>query len=415
MRMRSHCGAGMPRDQGEHMQSDIVEERKASVKPHARKPIRLLIALALGGAVLATYMAVSFTRESTVQCDFISYWAAGHLLKNGQNPYDAKAVFDLEAKVGRDPHVALLIMRNPPLAFPMVLPFGWIGPKAGLIAWTLLLIYLVVLASWLLWVLYGRPDSLLRYLGFGFPPIVACLMARQTGILLLLGITLFFILWKDRPFLAGASLWLCALKPHLFVPFGIALFLWCFTNKKGYRILAGFAVALLASCALAFAMDQHAWAQYAELIRTGGPLNEIVPSLSAQLRLVTNPHAVWIQFLPMAAACFWAIWYFWTRRQSWDWMDHGQMLLLVGAVTVPYGFVYDQSMLLPAVLAGAYRCIESSRPTWPLGLFAGVGVLELNIPIQIVSPYYLWTAPAWLCWYLYATGRFSRRPSAAAH
>ncbi len=395
------------------MQTDTAQESKPQEIGQVRKAIKILIALALGVAVLAIYMAVGFSEESTVRCDFISYWAAGHLLRNGQNPYDAKAVLALEAKVGRDPHVALLIMRNPPLAFPVALPFGWIGPKAGLIVWTLFLIGVVGLVSRLLWVLHGRPDSLLRYLGFGFPPVVACLMARQTGILLLLGITLFLTLWKNRPFLAGASLWLCALKPHLFVPFGIALFLWCLTNKKGYRILAGFGVALMGSCAMAYAMDQHAWAQWAELIRTGGPLNEVVPSLSAQLRLITNPHDVWIQFLPMTLASVWAIWYFWTRRQSWDWMDHGQLLLLIGAITVPYGFVYDESALLPAVMAGAYRCMEARRPTWPLALFAGVGLLELEIPIQIVSRYYLWTAPAWLGWYLYATGRFSRRPSAA--
>lgn len=397
------------------MESETAQEAKSQDNGRIRKTIKVVIALTLGVSVLAIFMAVGFTPESTVKCDFISYWAAGHLLRNGQNPYDAKAVLALEAQVGHDPHVALLVMRNPPVAFPMALPFGWIGPKAGLIVWTLVLIGLVVLISRLLWVLFGRPDSLLRYLGFGFPPIVACLMARQTGILLLLGITLFLVLWDDRPFLAGAALWFCALKPHLFVPFGIALFFWCLTNKKGPRILAGFGAALIGSCALAYLMDPHAWAQYAELIRTGGPLNEVVPSLSAQLRLLTNRHAVWIQFLPMATASVWTIWYFWRSRQSWDWMDHGQLLLLVGALTVPYGFVYDESALLPAVLAGAYRCIESRRPTWLLALFAGVGTLELMIPIQIVSRYYLWTAPAWLCWYLYATGRFPRQVPTSVH
>ena len=68
---------------------------------------------------------------------------------------------------------------------------------------------------------------------------------------------------------------LCALKPHFFVPFGIALLLWCLTAKKGYRILAGFGVALIGSCALAYAMDANAWGQYAEMMRTGGALNEV--------------------------------------------------------------------------------------------------------------------------------------------
>jgi len=115
----------------------------------------------------------------------------------------------------------------------MALPFGWIGPKSGVIAWMFFLLGALGLASRLIWEINGRPDSLLNFFGFGFAPVLACLMARQCGILLLLGIALFLLLWKDRPFLAGAALLLCALKPHFFTPFGIALLLWCATAKKG--------------------------------------------------------------------------------------------------------------------------------------------------------------------------------------
>ncbi len=392
------------------MQEVTAQEKKPQASARVRAAIKVLIALPIAAAVLAVYM-LGFKDDSAAQCDFISYWAAGQLLVHGQNPYDAKAVRTLELQQGLDPSALTLVMRNPPLALPMAWPLGRIGAKAGVIAWTFFLIAALILISRLLWVMNGRHDSLLNLLGFGFPPVVACLMARQTGILLLLGITLFLFLRKDRSFLAGASLWLCALKPHYFVPFGIALFLWCLTNKKGYRILAGFGVVLAGSCALAYAMDPHAWAQYAELIRTGGPLNEIVPSWSAQLRLVTNPHAVWIQFLLEAGACVFAVWYFWTRRQEWDWMDHGLVLLLIGAIVAPYGFVYDESMLLPAILAGAFLCVKFQRPLWPLAALIVTGLLELEFGAEIISRAYLWTTPAWLGWYLYATGRFPRRPS----
>jgi hypothetical protein len=38
-------------------------------------------------------------------------------------------------------------------------------------------------------------------------------------------------------------------------------------------------------------------------------------------------------------------------------------------------------------------------------VFAGVALIEVLASVQITSPYYLWTTPAWLAWYLYATGR----------
>lgn len=386
-----------------------VMDREETPRENARSRavIKVLIALVTGVAVLGIYL-LGFTDSSAAECDFISYWSAGYLLAHGQNPYDATAVRALELKEGLAPTSLTLVMRNPPLALPMAWPLGQIGAKAGVIAWTFFLIATLIWVSRLLWVMNGRPDSLLNLLGFGFPPIVACLMARQTGILLLLGITLFLYLREDRPFLAGASLWLCALKPHYFVPFGIALFLWSLTNKKGYRILAGFGLVLAGSCGLAYAMDPNAWAQYSELIRTGGPLNDIVPSWSAQLRLVANPHAVWIQFLLEAAACVLTIWYFWTRRHEWDWADHGFVLLLIGPIVAPYGFVYDESMLLPAVLAGAFLCMNSQRPLWPLAIPIVAGLGELQFGAEIISRAYLWTSPAWLCWYMYATGRLSR-------
>ena len=378
-----------------------------------RVAMKILIALAAAAVVLAAYI-IGFNDDSAAKTDFIGYWAAGHQLVRGQNPYDIQAVRALEVAAGRDPSVPMLVMRNPPLALFMALPLGWIGPKAGLILWDFFLIGTLGLASCLLWRINGQPDSLLNFFGFAFPPAVACLMAGQTGILLLLGLVLFLLLFKDRPFLAGASLLLCALKPHCFVPFGIALLFWCVTTEKGYRILAGFAVALTASCALAYVIDPRAWGQYEAMMRAGGALNEIVPKLSAQLRLAIDPHAVWIQFVPEIAASIWAVWYFSTRRQTWDWLDHGMILLLVGAISTPFGFLTDETMLLPAILAGAYRCMESRRPLWPLAVLTLAGVLELEMGATIISPYYLWTTPAWLCWYLYATGRFSRRTAAPA-
>ena len=377
-----------------------------------RVALQVLIAIAAATAVLAIYM-VGITDSSAAKSDFIGYWAAGQLLVHGQNPYDFQAVRALEIAAGRDPGVPVLVMRNPPVAFFVALPLGWIGAKAGLIVWTFFLVGLLGLASRLLWKINGRPDSLFNLFGFGFAPAVACLMAGQTGILLLLGITLFLLLSRQRPFLAGVALLLCALKPHCFVPFGIALLLWCLTTKKGYRILAGFGVALIASCVLAYAIDPNAWSQYAEMMRTGGALNEVVPRLSAELRLVIDPRAVWIQFVPETAAAVWTVWYFWTRRHSWDWMDHGLVLLLVGAMCTPFGFLTDETMLLPAILAGAYRCMESRRPLWPLAVLAVAELLELELGASIVSPYYLWTTPAWLCWYLYATGKLPRRTAAA--
>lgn len=75
--------------------------------------------------------------------------------------------------------------------------------------------------------------------------------------------------------------------------------------------------------------------------------------------------------------------------------------MLVSILVAPFGWIFDQSLAIPAVLFAVSR--HPSR-TW-LGVLA---VVYMLIEAEIVSPFglhsaaYLWTAPAWLVWYLFA-------------
>ncbi len=368
-------------------------------------PWRVLAAgciVAAGVCFVGIIYATGLSDKNASQRDFISYWAAGQQLAHGENPYDFAAVHNLERAAGREDNQPLLVMRNPPVAFFLALPLGLVGPKTGLILWSLVLLAFFSMSIWILWLIHGRPGSRFHLFGYVFAPAVACLMAGQFGIFLLLGVVLFLYFHQSRPFFAGAALLFCALKPHLFLPFAAALLLWT-ASRQAYRILAGFSIALLASCSLSYSLDIHAWSQYSQMMRAGGVLNEPVPVLSVCFRLLVDRNAVWLQFLPEAAACAWALWYFWTRRNRWNWMDQGLVLLLVSAVCTPFGWFTDEAMLLPAVLAGMYCATDSRRSLLPLGLIAGVALAEVFAEVQITSRYYLWTTPAWLAWYLYAT------------
>jgi hypothetical protein len=224
---------------------------------------------------------------------------------------------------------------------------------------------------------------------------------------------LFLSLFKKRPFLAGAALLPCALKPHLFLPFALTLLLWCI-SRKAYRILAGFSTTLLASCALTLWFDPQVWSQYAQMMRTTGVLQAWVPTLSATLRCLTDSHATWIQFAPEAAACLWALGYFWTRRQCWSWMDHGMLVLLVGAMCTPYAFFTDEAMLLPAILVAIYQARATGRSLLPIAVLMGLALFEVAENFQLSSAYFLWTTPAWLGWYLYATRKTNTAEPAAS-
>jgi hypothetical protein len=227
-----------------------------------------------------------------------------------------------------------------------------------------------------------------------------CLTMGQTSLFALLGYVLFLDLHRRRPIMAGISLCLCALKPHLFLAFGVVLLAWILVSRS-YKILAGAAIGLASSCTAVSFIDPLAWLQYAQMMRTTGVVAEHVPCLSVALRLWLSPHTVALTYLPAALGCAWALGYFWTRRHTWDWMKDGSLLMLVSLLTAPYAWVYDDCLAITALLHGAY--ITRSRIL--LGVLALASVLiviELVSGIKLPTNFYLWTAPAWLAWYLLA-------------
>ena len=371
-------------------------------------PLRVFAAACLVAVGIGILVIIA-SNNNAGQRDFICYWAAGQQLIHGADPYDRDAVQNLERSAGYKLGYRL-IMRNPPVALFLALPLGLVSANAGIVFWLLALLASLVLSIRMLWSLHGRPNDRLHLLGYCFAPVMECLMAGQLGIFMLLGVVLFLSFHRSRPFLAGSALLLCAIKPHLFLPFGIVLLLWILRNKA-YRLLAGFSVAVFASCALTFRFDPHAWSHYSQMIGTSRIMDEVVPTLSEFLRLYVRPDAVWLQFLPEAIGCAWAVWYFWTRRDRWSWMDQGLLLLLVSVLCSPYALFTDEAMLIPAVLAGVYQAVATGRSLLPFGLFAGAAMMEVFAETSIASPYYVWTVPAWIVWYLYATG--SKREAVA--
>jgi hypothetical protein len=135
----------------------------------------------------------------------------------------------------------------------------------------------------------------------------------------------------------------------------------------------------------------------------GGVRDRFAPTLSAELRLRLAPGMVWLQYLPTAVAGVWAAWFYWTRRDRWNWLDHGMLVLLISVLCTPYAWFTDEAVLLPAVMAGMYRAVALRRSLVPIAAIGACALIELYANVRITAWYYLWTAPAWLGWYVYAT------------
>jgi hypothetical protein len=208
-----------------------------------------------------------------------------------------------------------------------------------------------------------------------------------------------FLRWhSQRPFAAGLSLFLCALKPHLFLPFTAALVLWV-VARRSYWMLAGFALALAAASAGAAWSDPAIWMHYRQMMQHSGISTEFIPCLAVALRFAIHRQTMWLQFLPAGCGCEWAVWYFLRHRDHWDWMEHGSMLLAVSLTVSPYSWWTDQAVLLPALMLASARW-ASPLHLRLLMLASAVMAVQQLCGATLHSPWVLWTAPFWLAWYL---------------
>jgi hypothetical protein len=362
----------------------------------------LLIAVACAAGVVFTSLFLSimpFNRAIVARRDFITYWAAGQQLAHHRNPYDPGAMDRIERDAGFQGGTSYY-MRNPPWALPLALPLGYTAATTLALPWSLLMLGLLIASVRILWGLVGPSATHLEWLGYCFPPALFCVILGQTSILMLLGLVLFLRLHRTHPFASGAALWFCTLKPHLFLPFAVVLLVWIFVSRS-FRVLAGAVAAMVAGGIVTAAIDPEAWSQYAYYMRTSVITREFTPCLGDVLRDSIHPAAEWLAFIPAALGCIWALAYFWPRRRTWDWLENGSPLILVSLLVAPFGWIFDQSLAIPAVL---YAVSRNPART----LLAVLAIIYILIEIQIVSPFglhsaaYLWPAPAWLVWYYFA-------------
>jgi hypothetical protein len=376
-----------------------------------RPPTLLAQLLLVASCLLALAFAVDvcmllITGNGSERRDFISYWAAGQQLMHQQNPYDAASTLALERSMGFPPAGEALIVRNPPSSLLLIAPLGLLSFRAAALLWSMLLLACWLLSLRMLWPMQRHSAQRFSVFGYSvgpslilalFAPALACILFGQTALFALLGLVLFLRLHHSQPLLAGAALWLCALKPHLFLPFAAVLLLWIILTRS-YAIFAGAALALGASSLLAFHLDPSAWTQYTHMIRAVGLEREFIPCLSIALRFAISTSSAWLQYIPASLGTLWAIYFFCSRRAAWSWSRNGPLLALVSMLVAPYAWLTDEVIAIPALLLAA--SLASFESLLALALASSAIEIAILAGQYPHSPFYLWTQAAWFAWYL---------------
>ena len=359
--------------------------------------LRKLIAAGILSVGVA-FLAFVFSDREAVSRDFISYWSAGQLLRRGENPYGFEETLRIERQAGFQSSEPL-IQRMPPVSLPLLLPLGFVGARSGAVLWSLLIIGLLMVALQCVRQMHDAPPNRLHLLGYVFAPALACILAGQAGVLLLTGVVLFLRLRRSHSLLAGLGLALLSLKPHLFLPFSVALLVWIVLNRQ-YRLLSGALYGVGALAASSAVLAPHGWRQYLAMIHGARLDNEALPNISLLFRMAVDREAVWLQAVPALAAMGWALWYAWRHRSHWNWMTHGSLVLLVSVLVAPYSWFTDEAVLIPAMMHAVYSADRRGQAlTWYL-VPAALATMLVLWGVPLYSMYYVWTPLAWLASWL---------------
>ena len=348
-------------------------------------------------------------RAGASKRDSIAYWAAGELLIHHQNPYSVPDVLALQRSqgyVGQKP----LMMRPMPWSVWLFLPLGLLSVYWAWVVWTAILVGCLVVSIRICWRLYGdrlEPPAPVVLAAYFFAPVAGCLVGGAMGLVLLLGITLFLYLEEDHPFWAGVALLIPLAKPHIVGLLWPILAVWILTRRK-WLVLAGAAVALLLSSAIALSFDPHIFQHYRAMMHDQAIQNEFIPALSGMIRVLFFRRHFWVQFVPLGLGFAWSAWYYWKNREAWRWSVHGPAVLVVSLLTTPYAWMTDEVVLIPAILQSVLWLSDKRlkvRSQLVIVFFVLLNFLLLRILQAQVPPstgIYFWSSLVWFGWYWYA-------------
>jgi hypothetical protein len=313
-------------------------------------------------------------------------------------------------------------MLYPPWTIPWFLVGGLLDYSYFRVAWLLLHICLVFVSVRLVWKFYDGPNRLLwlgYLIAFTFEPTILLLGTGHITTLHLLGLIgfLYFIQrsteskWFD--FAAGACLILTTSKPQFLIIFLIAVLLWAI-NKKRWLVLVGGSVALLASSLLSFAINPIVFHQYWSALTQYDVGAWATPTLGGISRLAFGIENEWLQMVPTVIGLLWLFFYWFSRKEDWNWKEETPLLILVSVVTAAYVWTYDMVLLILPILQVVIISIDNNHKIHTRRVLFSYFILTIGVLISHIylhDFWYFWFSPFILIWYLLGRKNNYRYPA----
>lgn len=304
--------------------------------------------------LLITLSAVSFFITNSTQlgpADYSEYWTAGNLYASNLNPYDHNLVLQFQQKHFKD-IMAPIILWNPPIILPFLTFASFFNYQTFCFIWLLAILLAIAAAVLKIYCIHHElhnQNSRLPWFAFlfTFPPFFLTIYYGQLSAFLLLALCGFVLLRLDhKDFLAGACLSISLWKPHLLYLVYAAIFIEALQNRR-FGILLGLSCGVLAQATLAYVLMPSIFEFYAASL-SNPPIYWQTPTLGSMLQLATNLHTTLIRFTPTLITLPLFVIIYCYKKITLNLNTLG-IIIALSLLTSPYGWQYDQMLLLISV------------------------------------------------------------------
>jgi hypothetical protein len=357
------------------------------------KASRAVIILGAAGLLLLVATVLPLKAGAFGWRDFLSYWSAAHLMVTGDNPYDLAAVDRLVQEVspergGTEP------AWNPPWLVVALTPLGLLPYEFATRVWLLLNLMLLSCLPLIIWRwLAGprpRPPAWLMGLGLLFTASLVQIAIGQVTVIILLGVILCLAgLRSGHDGWAGAALVLSLSKPQLMYLTLPVILIWAATQRR-WRVWLGLGAAAALGLVIATILSpdwlgsyapalgsNNFWVKYSATI--GGVGKAILGSDEFRyLGLLTLLLIPWLVHLI-------------NRRGP---LTGVNVALLISLPLAPYGWSFDQIMLLPAITQIVFWITLTTDTRWR-AVYAAclIAIYGLMLTMKLLSlgdHYFAW-------------------------
>jgi len=377
-----------------------------------------LVFVTVSGLLLAT----SFTRFAPQwgKHDFLAYWSSSHLLATGSNPYDTTALRTLQHSIRppRPGRGAIIQAWNPPWLLLILLPLGLLPFDLAASVWVFFNTVLIGAAIIISWEMLTDPSKrrgvfvvLLAGLSFG-ATLQTIIIGQIVGLVLVglvLGVKGLQSGWHGW---AGVVLLLTTIKPHLTYLVLLLIVVWSLRHRR-WQVLGGMmAAGLAAGIILWIIFPGWIFAYFRTLLSLPYTVLDMstLGSFAEALFGFSGLKFAGLLLLPVALPL--------VRVQArWGWLTATNMALLISVPLAPYGFSFDQIVLLPAIvqiIVWLRRRDPSRRWRWIIG--SSLAGIMLVFFWQLILPpshyhWFVWVPLALLGVYALAWRQLNAQPS----